>query len=63
VPKGSGFDDLFDFPFGSIINDIWRGLEIVQAMFGHFTVRGEKGSMEDVMNLPCFREVEPVCNM
>jgi hypothetical protein len=32
-------------------------------MFGCFTVRGKKGSMEDVMDLPCFREVETVCNV
>jgi hypothetical protein len=63
VPKGSGFDNLFDFPFKSIIDDIWRGLEIVRAMFGCFIVRGEKGSMEDIVNLPCFREVEMVCNV
>jgi hypothetical protein len=42
---------------------IRRGLEIVWAMFGHFTVRGKKGSMEDVMDLPCFRKVKPICNM
>jgi len=58
-----GFDDLFDFPFRGIINDIRRGLEIVWAMFGRFMVRGKKGSMEDIMDLPCFREVETVCNM
>jgi hypothetical protein len=63
VPKGSGFDDLFDFPFRSVVDDIRRGLEIVWAMFSRFTVRGEKGSMEDIMNLPCFREVETVCNV
>ena len=63
MPKGTGFDDLFDFPFGSIVNDIRRGLEIVQAIFGRFTVRGKKGSMEDVMDLSCFREVEPICNV
>ena len=45
------------------INDVWRGLEIVWAMFGHFTVRGKKGSVEDIMDLPCFREVELVCNV
>jgi hypothetical protein len=58
-----GFDDLFDFPFRSIVDNIGRGLEIVRAMFGRFTVRGKKGSMEDIVDLPCFREVEPVCNM
>jgi hypothetical protein len=63
APKGTGFDDLFDFPFRSIVDDIRRGLEIVWAMFGRFMVRGKKGSMEDIMDLPCFREVETVCNM
>jgi hypothetical protein len=63
APKGIGFDDLFDFPFRSIVNNIRRGLEIVWAMFGRFAVRGKKGSVEDVMNLPCFREVEAVCNV
>jgi hypothetical protein len=63
APKGTGFDDLFDFLFRSVVDNIRRGLEIVWAMFGHFTVRGKKGSVEDVMNLPCFREVEMVCNM
>jgi hypothetical protein len=58
-----GFDDLFDFPFRCIVNDIRRGLEIVWAMFGRFMVRGKKGSMEDVMDLSCFREVEMVCNV
>ena len=57
-----GFDDLFDFPFRSIVNDIRRGLEIVRAMFGCFPVRGKKGGVEDIMDLPCFREVETVCN-
>jgi hypothetical protein len=63
VPKGTGFDDLFDFPFGGIVDNIRRGLEIVRAMFGHFAVRGKKGSVEDIMNLPCFREVEPIYNV
>jgi hypothetical protein len=63
APKGTGFDDLFDFPFRSVVDNIRRGLEIVRAMFGRFTVRGKKRSVEDIMNLPCFREVEPVCNM
>jgi hypothetical protein len=63
VPKGSAFNDLFDFRFGSIVNDVWRGLEIVQAMFSHFMVRGKEGSMEDIVDLPCFREVELVCNV
>jgi len=58
-----GFDDLFDFPFRSVVDDIRGGLEIVRAMFGCFTVRGKKGSMEDIMDLPCFREVETVCNV
>jgi hypothetical protein len=58
-----GFDDLFDFPFGSVVDDIRRGLEIVRAMFGHFMVRGKKRSMEDIMDLPCFREVKLVCNV
>ena len=58
-----GFDDLFDFPFGSVVNNIRGGLEIVWAMLGHFMVRGKKGSMEDVMDLPCFRKVEMVCNV
>ena len=58
-----GFDDLFDFPFRSVVDDVWRGLEIVQAMFGCFTVRGKKGSMEDIMDLSCFRKVEAVCNV
>jgi len=57
------FDELLNFPFWSIINDIWRGLEIVWAMFSCFMVRGKKGSMEDIMNLPCFREVDSVCNV
>jgi hypothetical protein len=63
APKGTGFDDPFDFPFRSIVDDTRRGLEIVWAMSGRFTVRGKKGSMEDVMDLPCFREVETVCNV
>ena len=63
APKGSGFDDLFDFPFRSIVDDIRGGLEIVRAMFGRFVVRGKKRSMEDIMNLSCFREVETVCNV
>ena len=63
APKGTGFDDLFDFPFRSVVNNIRRGLEIVRAMFGCFAVRGKKGSMEDIMDLPCFREVEPICNV
>jgi hypothetical protein len=63
APEGTGFDDLFNFPFRSVVDDIRRGLEIVQAMFGRFMVRGEKRSMEDIMDLPCFREVETVCNM
>jgi hypothetical protein len=58
-----GFDDLFNFPFRSIIDDIRRGLKIVRAMFGRFTVRGKKGSMEDIMDLPCFRKVKTVCNV
>jgi hypothetical protein len=58
-----GFDDLFDFPFRSIIDDIRRGLEIVRAMFSRFMVRGKKRGMEDIMNLSHFREVEPICNM
>jgi hypothetical protein len=58
-----GFDDLFDFPFRSVIDDIWRGLEIVWAMFSCFMVRGKKGSMKDIVDLPCFREVELVCNV
>jgi hypothetical protein len=58
-----GFDDLFDFPFRSVVDNIRRGLEIVQAMFGCFTVRGKKRSMEDIMDLPCFGEVETVCNV
>ncbi len=57
VAKGLGFDDLLDFPFGSVIDDIWRGLEEVWSMFGSLLVRGKKRSMEDIMNLPCFREV------
>jgi len=32
-------------------------------MFGRFMVRGKKRSMEDIMDLPCFREVETVCDM
>jgi len=32
-------------------------------MFSHFVVRGKKGSMEDIIDLPYFREVEMVCNM
>ena len=63
APKGTGFDDLFYFPFGNVVDDIRRGLEIVRAMFGRFMVRGEKGSMEVIMNLPCFREIETVCNV
>jgi hypothetical protein len=63
VPKGTGFDDLFDFPFRSIVDDIRRGLEIVWAMFGRFTVRGKKGGVEDIMDLSRFREVEPICNV
>ena len=63
APKGTGFDDLFDFPFRSIVDNIRRGLEIVRAMFGRFAVRGKKGSMEYVMDLSRFREVETVCNM
>jgi hypothetical protein len=62
-PKGAGFDDLFDFPFRSVVDDIRRGLEIVWAMFGRFTVRGKKRSMKDIMDLSCFREVETVCNV
>jgi hypothetical protein len=58
-----GFDDLFNFSFRSVVNNIRGGLEIVRAMFGCFTVRGKKGSVEDIMNLPCFGEVEMVCNM
>jgi hypothetical protein len=63
APKGTGFDDLFDFPFRSVVDDIRGGLEIVRAMFSRFAVRGKKGSMEDIMDLPCFREVEAVCNV
>ena len=63
VPKGPCFNDLFDFPFRSIVDDIRGGLEIVWAMFSCFMVRGKKGSMEDIVNLPCFRKVESVCNM
>jgi hypothetical protein len=63
APKGTGFDDLFDFPFRSVVDNIRRGLEIVRAMFGRFAVRGKKGSMKDIMDLLCFREVETVCNM
>jgi hypothetical protein len=58
-----GFDDLFDFPFRSIVDDIRGGMEIVYAMFSRFAVRGKKGSMEDIMDLPCFRDVEAVCNV
>jgi hypothetical protein len=58
-----GFDDLFNFPFGGVVHNIRRGLEIVWAMFGHFVVRGKKGSMEDIVDLSCFREVKTVCNM
>jgi len=55
VPKGLGFDDLFDFPFESVFNDIRRGLEEVRVMFGGFSVRGKKQGMKHVMDLPCFR--------
>jgi hypothetical protein len=63
APKCTGFDDLFDFPFRSVVDDIRGGLEIVRAMFGRFVVRGKKGSMEDIMDLLYFREVETVCNV
>jgi hypothetical protein len=63
VPKGSCLDDLFYFLFRSVINNVRRGLEIVWAMFGCFVVRGKKGSMEDIMDPPCFREVELVCHV
>jgi hypothetical protein len=63
APKGTGFDDLFDFPFRSVVDNLRRGLEIVRAMFGRFAVRGKKRGMEDIMDLPCFREVETVCNV
>jgi len=29
APEGMGFDDLFDFPFRSIVDDIRGGMEIV----------------------------------
>jgi hypothetical protein len=63
APEGTSFNDLFDFPLRSVVDNIRRGLEIVWAMFGRFMVRGEEGSMEDVMDLPRFREVKTVCNV
>jgi len=63
APRGTGSDNLVNFPFRSIVNNIRGGLEIVWAMFGRFVVRGKKGSMEDIMDLPHFREVEMVCDM
>jgi hypothetical protein len=63
APKGSSFNDLFNFLYESIVDDIRRGLEIVQAMFRCFAVRGKEGSMEDIMNFPHFRKVKSECNM
>ena len=62
-PKGSLFYDSFNFPFWGIINDGRCRLGKVWAMFRCFSVRGKKGSMEYIMNLPYLREVESVHHM
>ncbi len=55
LSEGLSLDDLFNLPFEGVFDDVGRGLEEVQAMFGGFLVGGKKGSMEHVVNLPHFR--------
>jgi hypothetical protein len=40
--KGAMFQDLFDFPFWGVVNDVWGRTGEVRAMFGCFMVRGEE---------------------
>jgi len=61
--EGSLFHDPFDFPFWGVVDNVRCGLGKVRAMLGCFTVRGKKGSMEYIMNLPYLREVESVHHM
>jgi hypothetical protein len=61
--KGSFFENLLDLPLRFLINDVWGWLEKVRSMLGCFTVRGKKGSVEDVVELPGFRELQSICYM
>jgi hypothetical protein len=57
------FENFLDLPLRFFINDVWGRLEKVRSMLGCFTVRGKKGSMEDVVELPGFRELQSICYM
>ena len=47
----------FDFVFFSIIDKVRRWPCVVGPMFCGFTIRGQEGCMEDIVNGPGYREL------
>jgi hypothetical protein len=62
-PKGTCFDNLLNLPFRGIFDNIWWWLGEVQTMFGCFMIRGKKQHVEDIVDLPCFRQIKTICNV
>jgi hypothetical protein len=52
APKGSFFDDLFDFPFWFTFYDIRWWFQEIGTVLVSLSVGRKKGGMEDIVYLP-----------
>src|SRR5712671_7447857 len=55
--------DLFNFPFFLPFDQFGRWFEKIGSVFVGLLVRRKEGCVKHVMDSPCFREVDPVCNV
>src|SRR5712675_1032306 len=56
-------EDLLDFPFFLPFDQFGRWFEEVGPMFVGLLVRRKEGCVKHVVDSPCFREADPVCDV
>src|SRR5712671_2210938 len=56
-------EDLFDFPFFLPFDQFGRWFEEVGSVFVGLLVRRKEGRVKHVVDSPCFRETDPVCDV
>ena len=60
--KVAVINDGFDFVFFGIFDKVRRWSCVINPVFYGFTIRGQEGCVEDVMNGPGCRELQLICN-